>query len=462
MPHRLKDALITALIAGILVLPLAGARTIDGLNGLTIEWHVVEVACAVVLIFFGRLTFGFIQDGYAKIVAPVATLAGLVAFAIPFPSEFLKGLAVTGAFVVAVRAGVALLRQHHDRNQSLAFVTQSIAQVSKNLNIVSIILVLAAIVFPLMPFTNRYALDVAIMVLTYIMLAWGLNISVGYAGLLDLGYAGFYAIGAYSFALLAPAIGIGFWTALPLAGLIAAAAGFLLGLPVLRLRGDYFAVVTLGFGEIVRLVVTNWTTLTKGSNGISGIPRPTFFGLEFARQASEGHRAFHQFFGLEFDPMQRIVFLYYVILGLALAVGWGSMRLRNLPLGRAWEAFRENEIACAALGINRWKIKLAAYTLGASVAGMAGAFFATRQGFISPESFTFTESATMLAIVILGGVGHPLGIALAAIFIIGLPEAFRELEQYRMLAFGAGMVLIMISRPGGLMTTRAPTATIQR
>jgi branched-chain amino acid transport system permease protein len=407
---RMKDALLTALIAGVLALPMAGARTVDGMNGSAIEWHVTEVTIAVVLIFFGRLALGFIAERKKTFCIPP----------IPIP----------------------------------AF--------AKNPNLISCLLIGAAILFPFTPFASRYGLDVAIMVMTYIMLAWGLNISVGYAGLLDLGYAGFYALGAYSFALLAPALGIGFWVALPLSGLIAAATAFLLGLPVLRLRGDYFAVVTLGFGEIVRLVVTNWTTLTNGPNGISGVPRPTFFRLEFARNASEGHKAFHEFFGLEFDPLQRIIFLYFIILFLALVAGWASAKLRRLPLGRAWEAFRENEIATAAVGINRTRIKLAAYSLGAAMAGMAGAFFATRQGFISPESFTFTESATMLAIVILGGVGHPLGIALAAIFIIGLPEAFRDLEQYRMVAFGGGMVLIMIWRPGGLMAKRGATVNLEQ
>jgi branched-chain amino acid transport system permease protein len=325
------------------------------------------------------------------------------------------------------------------------------------MTVISFLLLFFAAVFPFTPLASRYVLDVAIMVLTYVMLAWGLNITVGYAGLLDLGYAGFYALGAYSYALLAQHSGIGFWTALPIAGAVAAGAALLLGLPVLRLRGDYFAIVTLGFGEIVRLVLINWTRFTGGPNGISGIPRPTLFGLEFVRTAEEGHKTFNEFFGVAFDPVQRVIYLYYVILGLALFVGLLSARLRKLPLGRAWEAYREDEIACASLGINRTRIKLAAYSVGATVAGLAGAFFAARQGFISPESFTFTESATMLAIVILGGIGHPLGIVFAAAFIIGMPELFRELEQYRMLAFGAGLVLIMIWRPGGMMAVRAPT-----
>jgi branched-chain amino acid transport system permease protein len=234
----------------------------------------------------------------------------------------------------------------------------------------------------------------------------------------------------------------------------------LLGFPALRLRGDYFAVVTLGFGEIMRLLLINCTDLTGGPNGLSSIPRPTLFGLEFARQATEGHKTFHEFFGVAYAPIQRILFIYFIILLLACAAGWLTWRLRRLPLGRAWEAFREDEIATAALGINRTRIKLAAYSLSALVAGAAGAFFAARQGFISPESFTFTESATVLAIVILGGVGHPIGLVLAALFIIGLPELFRHFEEYRMLAFGAGMVLVMVWRPGGMMATREPAVRL--
>ena len=415
LTSRIKDAFLTALIAGVLALPLAGARTMDGINGLTVEWHVAEVGIATLCVFVGRLILGLLW-GKNLIPAPMR----------------------------------------------LRLTCPRILKPLCNLNAISVLLLLLAVTFPFTPLANRYALDVAIMVMTYIMLAWGLKITVGYAGLLDLGYAGFYAMGAYCTALLTQNFDIGFWAALPIAGLVAAVTGFVVGLPVLRLRGDYFAVVTMGFGEIVRLVATNWTSLTNGPNGISGVPRPSFFGLEFARQPSEGHQAFHEFFGLAFDPTQRVMFLYYIIFVLALLVGWFSAKLRILPLGRAWEAFRENEIACATLGINRWGIKIAAYSLGAAVAGLAGAFFATRQGFVSPESFTFTESATMLAIVILGGIGHPLGTALAALFIIGLPEAFRDFEQYRMLAFGAGMILIMIWRPGGMIATRQPTAYLQK
>ncbi|MDP9128283.1 MAG: high-affinity branched-chain amino acid ABC transporter permease LivM [Pseudomonadota bacterium] len=466
MAERLKDAFLTAMIAGLLALPLAGARTIDGAAGLSVEWHVLDVGVAAFLIFLGRLLLGLINDGRETFIAPLACGAGVAALYLPFPSHFLQTVTVAGAFGLAGRAVYVRLRRSKDEtgawSQSLRRLAglRALGRIRKwatNLTLVSTLFLLFALVFPVTPLASRYALDVATMVLTYIMLAWGLNITVGYAGLLDLGYAGFYALGAYSYALLAQHFGLGFWTALPLAGLIAAGTAFGLGLPVLRLRGDYFAIVTLGFGEIVRLVLINWTKFTGGPNGISDVPRPTLFGLEFARDGSAGHQSFHDFLGIAFQPTQRVVFLYYLILVLALAVGWGSAKLRRLPIGRAWEAFREDEIACASIGINRWYVKLSAYSLGATVAGLAGAFFATRQGFISPESFTFTESATMLAIVILGGIGHPLGMVLAAFFVVGLPELFREFEQYRMLAFGAGMVLIMLWRPGGMMSERAPT-----
>ena len=456
MPQPIKDAFLTALIAALLALPMAGARTIDGTNGLTVEWHLVEVGLAALLIFTGRLAISIKDQRLLAGLIPLALLTGVACAFFSFSSSFLKTISVCGSFSIAMRSAYILLTS---RGQiDFASAMRAPARIfSQHLTIVSWILLASAILLPFTPWATRYILDVAIMVLTYVMLAWGLNITVGYTGLLDLGYAGFYALGAYSFALVSHDFHIGFWTALPLSGLIAAITGFLLGFPVLRLRGDYFAIVTLGFGEIVRLVLINWTNLTGGPNGMTGIERPVLFNLEFSRQASEGNQPFHEFFHLTYAPLQRVVFLYFIILFLAVFVGWLSARLRHLPLGRAWEAFREDEIACAALGINRWRLKLSAYSLGAMVAGLAGAFFATRQGFISPESFTFTESATMLAIVILGGIGHPLGILFSAIFIIGLPELFRELEQYRMLAFGLGMVLIMIWRPGGMMATRQPT-----
>jgi branched-chain amino acid transport system permease protein len=314
-----------------------------------------------------------------------------------------------------------------------------------------------ALIVPVVFYGNRYLLDLAILIVTYTMLGFGLNIVVGLAGLLDLGYVAFYAVGAYSYALLAHYFGLSFWICLPLAGILAAFAGILLGFPVLRLRGDYLAIVTLGFGEIIRLILLNWQDFTGGPNGISGIPRPSFFGLPF----NPSENGFAATFGLTYSATHRTVFLYYLILALALLTNWVTLRLRRLPIGRAWEALREDEIACRALGINTTTTKLTAFAMGAMFGGFAGAFFATRQGFISPESFTFTESAMVLAIVVLGGMGSQLGVAVAATVMLGGFELFREFDQYRMLVFGAAMVAIVIYRPRGLVATRTPSVSLR-
>jgi branched-chain amino acid transport system permease protein len=314
-----------------------------------------------------------------------------------------------------------------------------------------------ALLLPFLPFSSNYVLNIATKVLIYVMLGWGLNVVVGLAGLLNLGYVGFYAVGAYTFALLAQWFDLGFWIGLPIAGLVAALVGVLLGLPVLRLRGDYLAIVTLGFGEIIRILLLNGAALTGGPNGINNIPRPTLFGLTFSASAPPGGKTFAQFFGIPFNSQQRFIFLYFVIFALVLATNFVTVRLRRLPLGRAWEALREDEIACRALGINPTSVKLSAFAIGALFAGLAGAFFATWYGFISPENFTFQESATVLAIVVLGGMGNQLGVVLAAAVLVTLPEFGRDFAQYRMLLFGAAMVVIMIWRPRGLLSLRTPS-----
>jgi branched-chain amino acid transport system permease protein len=330
-----------------------------------------------------------------------------------------------------------------------------------------------AIAYPLIVFVTagssggqKWIDNFGIQILIYVMLGWGLNIVVGLAGLLDLGYVAFYAVGAYSYALLAKTFGLTFWLLLPLAGILSSFWGILLGFPVLRLRGDYLAIVTLAFGEIIRLILINWTDLTNGYAGISGIPRPTFFGIPF----NADDNGFAATFGLEFSPLYRIIFLYYLILALALLTCFVTVRLRRLPIGRAWEALREDEIACRSLGINTTNTKLTAFAMGAMFAGFAGSFFAAREAFISPESFTFIESATILAIVVLGGMGSQIGVVIAAIAMIGGTEILRQLDflqklfgptfdptQYRMLLFGFAMVAIMIWRPRGLISTREPS-----
>ena len=321
-------------------------------------------------------------------------------------------------------------------------------------------LIVVALVWPF--FGSRGAVDIATLILIYVMLGLGLNIVVGLAGLLDLGYVGFYAVGAYSYAMLSHYYGLSFWICLPIAGLMAATFGFLLGFPVLRLRGDYLAIVTLGFGEIIRLFLRNLTDLTGGPNGISNIPKPTFFGLSFERRATEGVQTFHEFFGLEYNSINKVIFLYLVALLLALLALFVINRLLRMPIGRAWEALREDEIACRALGLNPTVIKLSAFTLGACFAGFAGSFFAARQGLVTPESFTFIESAIILAIVVLGGMGSQLGVILAAIVMILLPELMREFSEYRMLMFGALMVLMMIWRPQGLLPMQRPHMELRR
>jgi branched-chain amino acid transport system permease protein len=291
-----------------------------------------------------------------------------------------------------------------------------------------------------------------IQILIYVMLGWGLNIVVGLAGLLDLGYAAFYAVGAYSYALLATTFGLSFWICLPLAGMLAALWGVMLGFPVLRLRGDYLAIVTLAFGEIIRTILVNWVAFTHGSAGIASIPKITFFSLRFADQPG----GFDDFFHFDYSPLHGKMFLYYVILCLALITNAVSMRLRRLPIGRAWEALREDEIACRSLGVNTTNTKLTAFALGAFFGGLAGSFFSVRQGFISPESFTFSESATILAIVVLGGMGSQIGVALAAVFLIGGFEMLRELDFLRVImSNGTGVFLIcLVVAAFGLIRSR--------
>ncbi len=315
-------------------------------------------------------------------------------------------------------------------------------------------LIMLALAWPF--FGSRGAVDIATLILIYVMLGLGLNIVVGLAGLLDLGYVGFYAVGAYSYALLSHYYGLGFWTCLPIAGLMAAFFGFILGFPVLRLRGDYLAIVTLGFGEIIRILLRNMTEVTGGPNGISNIDKPTLFGLSFERKAAEGLQTFHEYFGVAYNSINKVIFLYLIALLLVLLTLFVINRLLRMPLGRAWEALREDEIACRALGMNPTVIKLSAFTLGATFAGFAGSFFAARQGLVTPESFTFIESAIILAIVVLGGMGSQLGIILAAVVMILLPELMREFSEYRMLMFGALMVLMMIWRPQGLLPMQRP------
>lgn len=288
------------------------------------------------------------------------------------------------------------------------------------------------LLYPLL--VNDYQINIMVMALLYVMLGLGLNIVVGMAGLLDLGFVAFYAVGAYSYALLNTHFGIGFWMALPIGGLFGALSGALLGFPILRLRGDYLAIVTLGFGEIIRLILQNWTDLTNGPGGIANISPPGFFGMEIPS---------------EFAPL----YLYYIMVFFAVLTVFVVNRLQDSRLGRAWIALREDEIACQSMGIDKRNTKLAAFYLGAFWAGLAGVIFAAQNRYINPESFTFLESAMILAIVVLGGLGSIVGVILGALILILLPEYLRELSEYKQLAFGAILVVMMVFRPQGLIST---------
>lgn len=316
----------------------------------------------------------------------------------------------------------------------------------------------------------KFVDNFGIQILIYVMLAWGLNIVVGLAGLLDLGYVAFYAVGAYSYALLSQHLGLSFWLLLPLSGIFAALWGIILGFPVLRLRGDYLAIVTLAFGEIIRLVLINWTDVTQGTFGVSSIPKATLFGIPFDATA----HGFAKTFGLPMSSAYYKIFLFYLALALCMLTAYVTIRLRRMPIGRAWEALREDEIACRSLGINTVTTKLTAFATGAMFGGFAGSFFAARQGFVSPESFVFLESAVILAIVVLGGMGSLTGIAIAAIVMIGGTEVLRDMdflkhvfgpdftpELYRMLLFGIAMVVVMLFKPRGFVGTREPTAFLK-
>jgi len=410
--QNLKHALFCAFITVIIAYPILGLNLVaegtsvklEGANTAT----VVNVFLAAVAVFL----FQVFRDNIMGVFGKVPNLNPLAKRG-PVPQE--KRLLMERVFFVAI--------------------------------------ILLALVWPFI--VSRGAVDLATLVLIYIMLALGLNVVVGLAGLLDLGYVAFYAVGAYTFALLSQYFGISFWLALPIGALLAALFGFVLGFPVLRLRGDYLAIVTLGFGEIIRILLNNWTSLTGGPNGIGGIPDPTLFGMEFGRRVKEeGNVSFHETFGIAYSGEHKVIFLYLIALVLAIFTLLVIRRFMRMPVGRAWEALREDEIAARSLGMSRTAVKLSAFTIGAFFAGFAGTVFASKQGFISPESFVFLESAIILAIVVLGGMGSQVGVILAAIAVTILPELAREFSEYRMLIFGAAMVLMMVWRPQGLLPMR--------
>ena len=294
-----------------------------------------------------------------------------------------------------------------------------------------VVLGVFVIAFPFL--FSLYQTNIMVTALIYVVTGLGLNIVVGLAGLLDLGYVAFYAVGAYSYALLNYHFGVGFWLALPIGGGIGMLFGILLGFPVLRLRGDYLAIVTLGFGEIISLILENWNAFSFGPSGIANIPRPGLFGIDFSL-----HEA--------------TTYIYFLMVALALFTVFVVRRLQNSRIGRAWIALREDEVACQAMGIDKTRTKLSAFAMGATWAGMAGVVFAAKTTFINPASFTIWESIIILCVVVLGGMGSAIGVIIVALVLILLPEYLRAFSEYRMLLFGAILVIMMVFRPGGIVS----------
>jgi branched-chain amino acid transport system permease protein len=294
-----------------------------------------------------------------------------------------------------------------------------------------VLVCVGALAFPFV--FSLYQTNIMITALIYVVTGLGLNIVVGLAGLLDLGYVAFYAVGAYSYALLNYHFGVTFWMALPIGAGLGFIFGVLLGFPVLRLRGDYLAIVTLGFGEIIRLILENWNQFSFGPSGIANIPRPGFFGMDFSLQ-------------------EVTVYIYFLMIALCLMTIFVVNRLQNSRIGRAWIALREDEVACQAMGIDKTRTKLSAFAMGATWAGMAGVVFAAKTTFINPASFTIWESIIILCVVVLGGMGSIVGVTIGALVLILLPEYLRAFSEYRMLLFGAILVTMMVFRPGGIIS----------
>jgi len=323
------------------------------------------------------------------------------------------------------------LKKKDDENTWQTLTALTLKQQKKLMPLLAAAVIAAAIAFPLV--FSGYQVSVVTTALMYVVLGLGLNIEVGLAGLLDLGYVAFYAVGAYTYALLYHHFGISFWIALPLGAILAAMFGVLLGLPVLRLRGDYLAIVTLGFAEIIRLVLNNWSSFSMGPSGIADIAQPSVLGKTLTLKQSSD-------------------FLYYIMIVLGILTIFVVGRLRNSRIGRAWIAMREDETACQSMGINITRAKLTAFALGATWAGMMGCVFAAKTTFVNPASFTFWESIIILSIVVLGGMGSIAGVILGAFILILLPEYLQSISQIRMLIFGACMVLMMVFRPQGIIS----------
>lgn len=445
-----KGIIFVALVTLVLAAPILGFVLINRPSGIELQYHwasLVDAVALVAIVFALRAFIMWVLSRSRPLVASQKSASPPVGLS-------LESGALSDGKVKA------------EKSFDWSVVTQYFG----------VLLLAFSLLLPFFPFVDRYWIYTASGIVTYIMLGWGLNIVVALAGLLDLGYVAFFAVGAYTYALLSGVylplwlpewlLPWSFWICLPIAGILASAWGMILGFPVLRLRGDYLAIVTLAFGEIIRVVLQNWTDFTNGPNGVTGYPRPTFFGIPF-NSSDQGVAAL---LGIEYSPIQYHTFMYYLILTLTLLTYVFTQRLKKLPLGRSWEALREDEVACRALGLNTTLTKLSAFAIGAMFAGFAGSFFAARQEIVTPESFNFMESIFILAIVVLGGLGSQIGVVIAAVVMVGGFELFRNLDfltvffgpdfnatTYRMIVFGVSMVVIMNWKPRGFITKRDPS-----
>jgi len=370
------------------------------------------------------------KENFYKATKPLVIALWLALLFIPFKgirAAFILFLALAISLVILKVGNKLLGTRNRLKDKCLLLVTRYASLITHHSSFITRYLLLPLLFF-LPFFASDYFIDVTILAGIYIILALGLNVVVGFTGLLNLGFVAFYAIGAYAYALLNTKCGLGFWSALPFSIGLTTLAGFLLAIPALRLRGDYLAIVTLGFGEIARLVLNNWDSLTKGPNGISGIAPPAIMTVSFGK----------------------LSYYYYLVLLIVIMTVFITRRVYSSRIGRAWVAIREDETASSAMGINTTMYKLYAFAFGAFWAGLAGAMFAGKMQFVSPESFTFMESVLILSMVILGGLGSITGVIIGAIILVLLPEVLREVQLYRMLVLGGGLVLLMIFRPQGL------------
>lgn len=300
----------------------------------------------------------------------------------------------------------------------------------KTQRIIKAVFMLIIIIWPILLNNNQYVLRTSILVLLYIVLALSLNIVMGYAGQLSMGHAAFYGIGAYTTALLMVNLKLPFFIAIIIAGIISGIFGMILAMPTLRLKGDYLAIVTVGFGEIIRLVLINWTSLTRGPAGITGVPSPSIFGFSINTN----------------------IRYFYLILVLVMITIKVSNNLLNSRLGRGLIAIKDDEVASEAMGINSTQLKIIAFVLSAILAGIAGGFFATFIRYVNPDNFSYTESVSILCMVVLGGIGNVPGVVLGAIILTILPEALRDISTYRYLIYGILLIFMMIIRPQGLIS----------